>query len=90
MSNRKGLDYANLGNIRYVDELELVSVLRKDLLEVSSLRLRPDGSSDRVTPLEEDVDNVDSSEAVRSCDEDFTARGDDWHILLIPEALDEV
>ena len=87
MSDLKMLNQAYLGNIRYNDELELVSVLSKDFLEVGSLRLRPDGGSDGVPFLEESIDDVDGREAVRAGDEDFASWSDDWHALLFPESL---
>ena len=70
---------ARLGNIRYNDELKLVTVFTEDLLEVGPLRLRPDGSSDGVTILEKGFDDMDGGEAVRASDEDFTSWGDGWH-----------
>jgi len=83
MSNRKASGQPNLGNIRHDDELELVSIFPKNFLEVGSLRFRPDGGSDGVAFLEEDVDDVDGGESVRSGDEDFTSWGDDWHFFLL-------
>ena len=84
------MNKAHLSYIRYDDEFEFVSVFPKDLFEVGSLRLRPNGGSDRVTLLEEDVNDMDGSETVRSGDEDFTSWGDDWHVFLFLEVLDEL
>jgi hypothetical protein len=77
------LDRTYLGNITHDDELELVSVFPKDFLEVRSFRFRPDGGSDGVPFLEEEVDDVDSGETVRAGDEDFASWSDDWHIPLL-------
>jgi len=85
MTHLAGLDKTYLGDIRYNDELELVSVFLKDFLEVSSLGFGPDGGSDGVAFLEEDVDDMDGGETVRAGDEDLASWSDDWHIPLILE-----
>ena len=85
MSDLKVLNRAHLSDIRYNDEFKLVSVLSKDFLEVGSLRVRPNGGSDEVPFLEENIDDVDGGEAVRAGDEDFAPWSDDWHALLFPE-----
>ena len=82
MSDCKELDKLYLGNIGHGDELELVSEFPKHLPKVGSLRFRPDGGPYGVAFVEEDFDDVDGGETVRAGDEDFTSRGDDWHIFL--------
>ena len=85
MSDPTGLDKTHLGGIRYDDKLELVSVFCKDFLEVGSLGFGPDSGSDGVAFLEEDVDDVDGSETVRTGDEDLASWSDDWHTSLFLE-----
>ena len=83
MSDLTGLNKTHLGNIRYDDKFELASVFPKDLLEVGSLRFRPDGGSDGVPFLEEDIDDVNGSETVRASDEDLASWSYNWHIPLL-------
>ena len=82
---RGELNETHLGDIRDDDELELVTVLSEEFLEVNLLRLRPDGSSDGVALLEKEVHDMNGSETVRAGDEDFTSWSDNWHIYWLFE-----
>ena len=52
MAGLTKLNQAHLGDVRYDDELKLISVLPEEFLEVGSLRIRSDGRSDGVSFLE--------------------------------------
>ena len=52
---------------------------------MGAFRSRPDGGSYGVAFLEEDVNDVDGGEAIRTGDENFASWRDDWHTFLFFE-----